>query len=90
MMDQLANGWKRSKAGSPYLTKAGLTGSVYRKGSGYRWRWKSCDGPAFVESPDDFLTEAEAIEDAEQALPSVRREIAAERSQARFWWQDKD
>jgi hypothetical protein len=74
---ELPSGWKRSKAGSPYLTKAGLTGSVYRKGSGYRWRWKSWDGPAFVESPDAFLTESEAIDDAEKALPSARREISA-------------
>jgi hypothetical protein len=81
----LPSGWKRSKAGSPYLTKAGLTGTVYRKGSGFVWRWKSWDGPAFFESPDAFLSEIEAIEDAEKALPGARREIAAKQASRSRW-----
>jgi hypothetical protein len=87
---ELPSGWKRSRHWSPYLTKAGLTGSVYRKGSGFVWRWKSWNGPGFVESPDAFLTEIEAIEGAEQALRSARREIAAMQPSRSRWRQDKD
>jgi hypothetical protein len=88
--ERLPLGWKRSKAGSPYLTKAGLTATVYRKQDGYVWRWKSWSGPAFVEARQPLLTELAAVLAAERALPEARRKIAAMQAPRSRWREERE
>jgi hypothetical protein len=80
--EPLPPGWKRSKAGSPYLIKAGLTLAVYRRPDGYRWRITPWDRGHPVEARASLLTELAAALEAERALPEARREIEASRSRS--------
>jgi len=75
--------WKTSRRGDPYITKAGLTVSVYaRRRGGFVWRATAWGSKASVESPEPYLTEEHAKAAALKALPETRRSLEAKTS---FW-----
>ncbi len=75
----MPHGWLRSKRGSVYSKRSGITIAVYpaREGCGFVWQMAPWRGLGAVDAPTPLATEAEAMEAAERALPSARRQFEA-------------
>jgi hypothetical protein len=76
-------GWRLSKRGDPFLTRAGLTVVIYRRADGFAWRIAAWGGGNSIEAPEPLLTVERAKAEAIKALPEARRQLQEERERRR-------
>jgi hypothetical protein len=71
-------GWRISKRGDPYLTRAGLTVAIYRRAGGFAWRIAAWNGGS-TEADQTYPTIEIAKREALGALPDAKRRLSERR-----------